>query len=567
MEEIFNLLLFAVMVLIWMARNVYRYYEGKKKKQEEEQRRERRRSYERHAGQAQAQTARETPAQRAPFSGVEREESKKRARKSGAKKAKKERDRRKRWKELTEKLGDLEEEASRLARRAAKNPYAPRLERWVRRFVSDKARSTREDLGDPGDLSRKRMSQAEGRVKKLRRRLDVLRSLAEQRSPDRERAERLAVADQVLGELLEPLLPRRLSNGVKLRDVVAAFPASDEETRQALASMGILLLDTPMGWTGAVDRWADGFHAAAHDLVVQRPGLLNEAFRKTGLSSTWAVPYSEPVYVSSNEILGPFGAWLPVLVTDAVMLQLLGPYWAHAYVRNLTKTTIRENARKTPASGSGWHLGDHPAPCLRVEVLARTVESLGHEKIARKMRSEWRDKLGKCESLMMPTRRGSVYAVSAEPYSEAGHGLMAFLLDQTWSSFGDRRFDEVEGMEGAEVAPDELETQVADAVAGRPVFASVRQRIASGLGAWLLERDLNQRISRAVLAGLSPRKQGGGRKRAGRVALSEDLELSRKTVVEALILGSILNTDRRASAGKGRGPKKRPLPAEQVVRR
>jgi hypothetical protein len=471
------------------------------------------------------------------------------------------------WKALTDRLVRLEEDAYKLARESGKSRYAKRLEAWIQRYVAKRARKVLSGLAESGALERSRLTKAESHAARIELRLDAFRRAVGARSQhNKKQAERLTLGDRVFDTLFDPLLGPKLANGVKTEGILAALPSMDEQTRAVFADMGIMVIDIPVGWPEAIETWPAGFHSAVRDLLIGRPGLLQEGFRKTGLSGTWTVAYSQPVYVSPNEILGPFGPWLATLLADLVSVLMFGPAWAEAYVRVMTARLERTQAKRTPTSSNGWHLGDRPAACLRAEVLARLLETLDYKKAAGRVRKVWENRLGECASLLMPTRRGTYYEIGAEPYLEAGHGLMAFLLEQVWDRLGDLRLDEIEGLDPAHVSATRLEPLVVAALAGRPARASMRQRMGAALRAWVRDPEGAERIRRAVLAGLIPRERQKGRQGAPRAVSLGGLDFGPRAIVESVMLGVLLGKDERASSHRprrGRAARRRlPLPTE-----
>ena len=446
------------------------------------------------------------------------------------------------WKAVDDALAEIVEEAEDLAIELKKSPETARLVPWLQEAIIERAEKTAHDLKSSGAVDRRRLRKAQARRKLYRYRWFVFEQLALERE---DRGESLMILDELAEGLFRPLVGRTIGEKTRFRGFWSLGPSVDENMRQTLLEIGVIPIEAPVGWPNAMDNWPDGFRTMVSDVIFSRQGLLTEAYKRTGLSGFWPVPYSEPVYVNTNEVLGPFGSWLPGIFADLASILLLGPAWAEAMVVQLIEQTddVRDSL-SMPTSSSGWHLASLPAPSFRVEILARTLETLRYKKTAKRIRKIWQEEFGECETLYMPTRRRSYYGVGAAPYLEAGHGLVGFLLEGNWESLDGRTLRDFSPFKRQEVSPEAVDALVASALAGRPVVGTMRLRVAVALAAHVREPQAYRRIVRAALFGLGPHASDEvfDAKAGGLAAVSRlgPLDVSPDVLVEAVILQTIL---------------------------
>lgn len=453
------------------------------------------------------------------------------------------------WKVVDEGLSTTRRAAEALRDSLVKEPTSFRLASWIEKGVVEPLKETTREVKSSGAVDRRRLRKALSDHKKLRYRLQVFRKLEAEREAH---GKKLGILDEIADGLFRGLIDDKVGT-VPFLGFCAHTTVVDESMRGALLEMGVVPIEAPVGWPKNITDWPEGFHAMVSDVVFARGSFLTEAYRKTGLSTSWAVPYSEPVYVDTNQVLGPFGSWLPGLMGDLTTLLLLGPAWAEALTEQMIQEFEGINANGLiPSNGSGWHLASLPGPGLRVMLLTKVLDTLNYKETAIRIEERWRNEVGECETLYMPTRRGSHYGVGVTPYLEAGHGLIKFLLDQSWVEFNGRKLRDLPVFRRQEVSPEHVGALVPSALAGRPLVVPMRQRISVALAAWVSDPEARNRIVRSTLFGLGPKiEEDGwvhGKKvyRGGSESLSL-LSLEPKAILDSVILNAILQPRYKAN--------------------
>ncbi len=450
------------------------------------------------------------------------------------------------WKAVDEDLARTRNAAESLESELRKQPETERLAPWIRRAVFEEAEQAARDLKASGGIEGATIRAAVSKNNLLRYRLHVFQRLAKERESG---GDRLAKLDDVAEGLFRPLLEEMRGDNLGL---CAHGRAIDESMRRTLVEMSIMPIEAPVGWPDNSSKWPEGFHGVLSDVLFGQGNLLSETYQKTGLSTSWPIPYSEPVYVDGNQVLGPFGSWLPGLIGDLASVLLLGPSWAEALAAKLIADTKDIGACNTvPTTGSGWHLASLPATGFRLLLLSRVLDNLNYRESGQKIRKWLNDSFGDCEVLYMPTRRGSYYGVGIGPYLEAGQGLVAFILEQQWDEFGGRKLQELPFFKRHEVSPEIIEALIPSAVAGRPMTGPMRQRIATGLGAFVRTPESRERIVRSVLYGLGPKDESvhhmpykhlyaGDMRGMGPIESLGGLSMEPQVIMESILLHEIL---------------------------
>ena len=456
------------------------------------------------------------------------------------------------WKVVDEKLSTTRRAAEALRDSLVKSPTSFRLAPWIEKGVIEPLKETTQEMKSSSAVDRRKLRKALSEHKRLRYRLQVFQKLEAERDAH---GKKLGILDDIADGLFRRLIDDKVG-AVPFLGFCAHTTVVDESMRGALLEMGVVPIEAPVGWPKNIADWPEGFHSMVSDVVFARGKFLTEAYRKTGLSTSWAVPYSEPVYVDTNQVLGPFGSWLPGLMGDLTTLLLLGPAWAEALTAQLIQESEGINVNGLiPSNGSGWHLASLPGPGLRVMLLAKVLETLNYKETARRIEERWCNEVGECETLYMPTRRGSHYGVGVAPYLEAGHGLIKFLLDQSWVEFNGRKLRDLPAFRRQEVSPEPVGALVPAALAGRPLVVPMRQRISVALAAWVKNSQARGRIVRSTLYGLGPKTEADDSAhwrmdhRGGYESLSP-LTLEPQAILDSVILNAILQPRYKAGHSK-----------------
>jgi hypothetical protein len=438
------------------------------------------------------------------------------------------------WKALMDRVVELIDQARRLSLQAEGLAAGVGIKEWVSGFVVDEARRLERELSSLGELESSRIRSGQETLAALEQRLDALREVVAQR--------REAPHELVLGEMLAQGLMGALtveeSRGASV-DVVAVLQPTDSATVETLDRLGLTVVGFPRGWSKRVEQWPEMVSGWVQIRMARMRGLRVEVFQRFGLAPQWPVPYSEPVYVTSTEVLGPFGAWLDVLMADTAACLVLGPPWAEATLKQLQARSSGDSVLKAPVSRSGYYLGSAPPAALRAELLFHLVDRLGAPEAARRMRAGWEEAFGPGEGMWMPTRRGAWYGVPIQPYLDAGTSLLSVLLEEPFTALGNRGLTELEGTDPTEVSLQSVEAWSSAARAGRGVRGSARLRVAAALDAWLSDPGSSERIAVACLAGLVPDVVAVGAHGplpAGRGLL----DLSPEALYEAMVLQAAL---------------------------
>ncbi len=343
----------------------------------------------------------------------------------------------------------------------------------------------------------------------------------------------LVVSDQVIAGLIAALPGLGGGPAVTLRRIDASW-------QDPLREVGLCPVVMPDAWTQDLASWPHAIQEALRDLLSASP-LGHEMFDRVGLSETWVVPYSEPAYLSSAQVVGIYGPWLAALTADILAILLWGPAWARVVTRNLAAEI--QDPFLVWARPSGLHIDRHPPAYLRLWALAAALDRLGRGSDAdavRRQVSRWAEP---AEALLrLPTRRGTHYAVEMRPFLDAGKALVEFLWDEPFPALGERSL--------ADLAQSSRWTEqgsLARALRHGTALGGGRDAlllVGAALEAWI-QAEFDPRVSAGLaersLRFLAPRKTPSRSAATTRPTASGATGgVTQDLLVEAVVLGTVL---------------------------
>jgi len=371
---------------------------------------------------------------------------------------------------VTERRSSLSQGFNGLMRRAAALEGSPKWLAKRARGLSERARELDRNLGGSDDLSASELSGVGQEAASVAERLDLLERMAGDRNADH--AWGFLVSDAVLDGLAPKLVPE----GAR---PVALAASVDAGTASACAAMNLVPVAIRPGWWLSIDQWPQAISSMLSGLWFANAKVRGELFDLVGLPPHWAVVFSEPMYLSSEDVLGPFGAWLDGIVLDVIGVARFGPQWGWTVAESMSG---RAETCRVDTLPSGVHLSPTMPACLRLPLLVRIVEQLGwldeSNPAGRDQSFEdvTRGVLDRSGLLVFPTRRNTFYQVPVDSFLQAGLGLVDYLFGQRLESLG--------GTIGERFRSDDWRVAsawVSRVRGGAPMAGSVVARLSTGL--------------------------------------------------------------------------------------
>jgi len=392
---------------------------------------------------------------------------------------------------VTERRTSLSSAFNGLMRRAAALENGPAWMADRTRDLADRARTLDRSLGGSDDLSISGLSVLSQEAGLLAERLDLLERMAADRTGDH--AWGFLVSDAALDGLAPALVPE----GAR---PVALAGSVDPDTVAACAAMNLVPVAIPAGWWLDVGTWPKAVSSMLSGLWFANGAARGELFDLVGLPPRWAVVFSEPMYVSSEDVLGPFGAWLDGIVLDVIGMARFGPQWAWSVAASVAREQDTCHVDTLP---SGVHLSPAMPACLRMPLLVRILEQLGwidesnppgrddsFEDVTRRV-------MDRSGLLVFPTRRNTFYQVPVDSFLQAGIGLVDYLFGQ--------RLDVLGGTVAESVKSEDWRAAwnwAPRVRAGAAMSGSVVARLSTGLFLTDAASGQAKRLARSLLAGL-----------------------------------------------------------------